>query len=167
MTQTAAVSMTAALVAAALLAAPGVAHADLVVPQLDAPCSENLGGALTQLPDGKTYLECNNSSGRYQWSEFTSPYPSSDRWFTYGPAVKLHGQGLRNPQILSGKWTAYPQEAGTLCAADQASVVSAGEVGPTQTSTGEPGEPLALEVLPVVFSITLSGNCLWEAAPAA
>jgi hypothetical protein len=164
MTQRRAVSVTAMLAAAVLLGAPTPAHADLVVPQLDAPCSENLGGALTQLPDGQTYLECSNASGRYQWSEFTSPYPSSDRWFTYGPVVKLHGQGLRNPQILSGDWTAYPQEEGTLCSAEQAAVVSAGQVGPPQTSTGEPGQPLKFEVFPVVFSIMMTGNCLWEAA---
>jgi len=159
------VSVASMLATAALLAAPAVARADLVVPRLDALCSENLAGALTQLPDGHTYLQCSNASGRYQWSEFTSPYPSSDRWFTYGPAVQLHGQGLRNPQILSGNWTAYPQEDGTVCSADQAAVVSAGQVGPPQTSTGAAGQPLAFAVLPVVFSITLTGNCLWEATP--
>jgi hypothetical protein len=164
MTQCRAVSVTAMFAAAVLLVASAPAHADLVEPQLDAPCSENLGGALTQLPDGRTYLECSNASGRYQWSEFTSPYPSSDRWFSYGPALTLHGQGLRNPQILSGSWIAYPQEEGTLCSAEQATVVSAGQVGPLQTSTGEAGQPLKFEVLPVVFSIAMTGNCLWEAA---
>lgn len=164
MTKRTPVFLTAILTAAVLLVAPAPAHADLVVPQLDAPCSENLGGALTQLPDGQTYLECNNAAGRYQWSEFTSPYASSDRWYSYGPAVNLHGQGLRNPQILSGSWTAYPQEEGTLCSAQQAAVVGAGQVGPPQTSSGEPGQPMNFEVLPVVFSIELMGNCLWEAA---
>ncbi len=162
MKQTRAVPVTV-LLAAALLAAPAAAHADLVEPQLGAPCLETLAGALTELPKEKTFLECTAVAGRYQWSAFTSPYPSSDRWFSYGPALTLHGQGMRNPQILSGHWIGSPQESGTLCAAEQAAVVSAGEVGPPQITTGEPGQPLDVEVLPVVFSITLTGNCLWEA----
>jgi hypothetical protein len=32
-------------------------------------------------------------------------------------------------------------------------------------STGEPGRPLLFEVLPMVFSIDLSGVCLWEKVP--
>src|SRR5258708_5534409 len=143
MTQTRAVSVPVMLAAAALLAVPGVAHADLVLPRLDGPCSENLAGALTQLPDGHTFLQCDNSSGSYQWSAFTSPYPSSDRWLSYGPELTLHGQGMRNPEILSGKWVGYPQEEGTICSAEQSAVVSAGEVGPPQTSTGSAGQPLA------------------------
>jgi hypothetical protein len=167
MTQIRAVFVTPMLATMALCTAPGVAHADLVVPRLDAACSENLAGALTQLPDAMTFLQCDNTSGNYQWSAFASPYPSSDRWLTYGPPVKLHGQGMRNPEILSGKWTGYPQEEGTTCAAEQTAVVSAGEVGAPQISTGTAGQPLPFEVVPVVFSITLSGNCLWERDPVA
>ena len=155
--------MATAVLTAAALATAVPAPADPMRPQPDAPCSENLAGALTQLPDGASFLECSNAPGNYQWTPFTGPYPSSDRWLSYGPALTLHGQGRRNPEILSGRWTAYPQDDDTTCSAQQTVVVSAGEVGPPQTSTGQPGQPMNFEVLPVVFSITLSGNCLWEA----
>jgi hypothetical protein len=163
MTQIPAATLTVLSATAFLLAAP--ASADPVVPQADAPCSENLDGALTQLSDGSAYLQCSNAPGNYQWVPFTDPYPSSDRWLSYDPGLTLHGQGRRNPEILSGRWTAYPQDPAAVCAADQAAVVSAGQVGPPQTSTGQPGQPLTFDVLPVVFTITLTGNCLWEAVP--
>ncbi|CAN5353558.1 hypothetical protein BH09ACT8_BH09ACT8_31420 [soil metagenome] len=142
----------AATVAAVLAAPPALA--DPVAPQPDGPCSENLAGALTQRASSTpapTYLECSNAPGNYRWTPFTGPYPSSDRWLSYGPAVTLHGQGRRNPEILSGRWVAYPQDADATCSAEQVTVVSAGEVGPPQTTTGQPGQPLDFEVLPVVF----------------
>lgn len=154
----------AAIVAAVL--APGArAGADPVAPAPDSPCAADLADAFTQLPDGTTFLVCRGGPGGYRWTPFDGPYPSSDRWFSYGPAVKLHGQGLRNPEILSGHWTATPQDSTTTCGAEQAAVVSAGEVGAPQVSTGEPGQVLDFEVLPVVFSISLTGNCLWERVP--
>jgi hypothetical protein len=139
------------------LAATPVAHADPVAPQPGSPCAGDVADALTQLPD-RSFLSCTAGS----WQPFTGPYPSSDKWLSYGPAVRLHGQGLRNPEILSGKWVATPQDSASACSATQAAVVSAGEVGAPQVSTGEPGRPLDFEVLPVVFSIELSGACLWE-----
>jgi len=134
-----------------------VAGADPVAPQSGSSCADNLADAVTQLPD-RSFLSCVRGS----WTPFAGPYVSSDRWFSFGPAVTLHGQGLRNPEILSGRWIATPQDSGTTCSAEQAVVVSAGEVGPPQTSKGMPGQPLRFEVLPVVFSIELTGNCLWE-----
>lgn len=142
-------------VAAALVCAPAAA-ADPVAPEAGSSCGE-LSGAMTQISDG-SFLDCPDGT----WTQYTGPYPSSDRWFSYGPAVKLHGQGLRNPQILSGAWLATPQDADSVCSASQAAVVSAGEVGPAQKSVGEPGQILAFDVLPVVFSIELSGDCLWQ-----
>jgi hypothetical protein len=167
MKQRIAVAATAMVVAAAPpLSAAACAHAeparDHVVPQADAPCSETLADALTQLPDGQTFLVCRSEPGGYRWTPFTGPYPSSDRWLSYGPELKLHGQGLRNPEILSGQWVGSPQDPGSSCSAEQAAVVSAGEVGPPQTSTGKPGQPLHFEVLPVIFSIKMTGYCLWQ-----
>jgi hypothetical protein len=78
--------------------------------------------------------------------------------------LELRGQGRRNPEIMSGDWIGYPQDSGSRCSAEQAAVVSAGVVGPPQTSMGEPGQPLQFEVLPVVFTIKLTGYCLWQAA---
>jgi hypothetical protein len=138
-----------------------VAAADPGAPQPGSPCSSGLGDALTQAPDG-TFLGCSSAEGGYRWQLFTGPYPSSDRWLSYGPALTLHGQGRRNPEILSGDWIARPQDPGSACRAEQSAVISAGQVGPPQTSSGSPGQPLEFEVLPVVFTITLTGDCLWE-----
>ncbi len=169
MKQRIAVTATAMVVAVTVpISVAACAHAEPpagpVVPQADAPCAASLAGALTRLPDGTTVLECRNEPGGNRWKPFTDPYPTSDRWLSYGPVLELHGQGRRNPEIMSGRWIGYPQDSGSVCSAEQAAVVSAGVVGPPQTSTGEPGQPLQFEVLPVVFSIKLTGNCLWEKA---
>jgi hypothetical protein len=164
-----AVAVTTMVAAAtAMLFVPACAHAeplaDPVVPHADTACSENLADALTKLPDGKTVLECRSVSGGYQWKPFPSPYPDSDRWLSYGPGLRLHGQGKRNPEIMSGQWVGSSLDSGSQCSVEQAAVVSAGEVGPSQISTGKPGQPLEFEVLPVLFDITLTGNCLWQKA---
>jgi hypothetical protein len=97
--------------ALALSCAPACAHAkpqqpQSVTPQRDAPCSETLAGAMARVADGKTNLVCTDQGGGDRWSVFTSPYPLSDRWLTYGPDLLLHGQGMRNPELMSGRWTA-------------------------------------------------------------
>jgi hypothetical protein len=103
---TAAVSMGVA--AAALFGAPACPHAEppqlrsVTTPQPDAPCSENLAGTMARLADGKTDLMCTGQGDDYRWMVSTSPYPLSDRWLTFGPELKLHGQGMRNPEIMSG-----------------------------------------------------------------
>ena len=159
----------AALVVAAIvpLVAPAVASAEPVTPQADTPCAQNLDGALAQLLNYATYvttyLECRNEPGvGYRWRVFDSPYPSSDRWLSFGPKVILHGEGQRNREIDSGDWVAYPQDSTSQCSAEQVAVVSAGTVGSPQVSTGEPGQPLKLQVLPLLFTIELSGYCLWQ-----
>jgi hypothetical protein len=159
MAQRTAVAVTALAVAAGVWAP--WASADPAAPQPDSSCSSGLADALTQAPDG-TFLACSSAGGGYRWQLFTGPYPSSDRWLSYGPALTLHGQGRRNPEILSGDWIASPQDPGSACRAEQSAVVSAGQVGPPQTSSGSPGQPLEFTVLPVVFTITLTGDCLWE-----
>jgi hypothetical protein len=154
------VAVTALVVAAA---APPVAYAEPAVPQSNAPCSENLSGALTQQPDLTTFLECRSLPGfGYRWQIFDSPYPNSDRWLTYGPTLTLHGEGQRNREIDSGDWTAYPQDSGSRCTARQLTVVSAGELGAPQVSMGALGQPLYFRVLPLLFTIEMSGNCLWQ-----
>jgi hypothetical protein len=140
-----------ALAVTALGAAP-VASAE-PVPGSSCPAP----GALTKLPD-RTVLTCSGGT----WTLFGGPYPFSETWVSDAAGITLHGQGLRNPEIMSGQWTGTPLDPTAVCAVEQASVVAAGEVGPTQTSTGEAGRPLDFQVLPVVFNITLSGDCLWQ-----
>lgn len=123
----------------------------------------NMVDALTRLADRETTLMCvDQSDGGYRWERYASPYPLSDRWFTYGPELRLHGQGLRNPELMSGDWTGYPQDADGRCSAEQTAVVAAGEVGSPRVTEGDPGQPLDFQVMPSLFNIELSGHCLWQ-----
>jgi hypothetical protein len=122
-----------------------------------------VAGAMTQLPDLMTFLECRNlRDGEYRWQSPYSPYPKSDRWLTYGPQLTLHGEGQPNREIDSGDWVAYPQAADSRCEAAQLDNTAAGERTPPQVSAGEPGEPLTLRVLPMLFTVELQGHCLWQ-----
>ncbi|AQA04605.1 hypothetical protein BVC93_21695 [Mycobacterium sp. MS1601] len=141
-------------VVAAVVAAVTLAPVASASPQLGGQCP---AGALTKQADA-TVLTCSGGT----WAPFDDPYPNSGIWVSDSAGITLHGQGLRNPEIMSGPWTATPLDPSAVCSAEQAAVVSAGEVGPAQTTTGQPGQPLDLEVLPVVFNITLSGDCLWQ-----
>ena len=156
--------VTAAVVTAAVvLTAPPVASAQPATPAAGAPCSDAVAGALTQLPDFKTVLQCRNQrGGEFRWQTFDSPYPNSDRWLTYGPQLTLHGEGQPNREIDSGDWVGYPQAPDTRCEAAQLDLAAAGERTPAQVSTGEPGRPLNLRVLPMLFTVELQGYCLWQ-----
>jgi hypothetical protein len=156
-----AIGATAALAVVPLLVAP-VGHAEVGVPKLDGPCSAEQSGAMTALPDGATFLSCLGGAGAgYRWRAVESPFAPSTRWLSYGRALKLHGEGLRNPQIQAGDWIGVPQDPDSRCKAEQEAVVSAGEVGPAQVASGESGQPLSLTVVHSLFSIELTGNCLW------
>ena len=112
--------------------------------------------------DGKTTLVCTDQGEGFQWTVVSSPYPLSDRWLTYGPELQLHGPGMRNPEIVSGRWTGYPQAADAVCRAEQVAVMGPGKVSPPESVTGEPGKPLEFSVAPTLFTIKLSGNRLWQ-----
>jgi len=151
------------LVVAAVLVAPAVAHADTPVPQAGAPCAEDLADAMTQLPDGRDFLVCQGQpDGSYAWAAATVPFDPADKWFSYGSGITLHGQGFRNPNLSSGNWTANPLDPETVCGAEQVTVVSAGVLAPPQNSRGEAGRPLSVELLPKLFTVTMTGDCLWS-----
>ena len=157
-----AVVTTLTATALTLLCAQAISSADPPVPQPESACASNLAGALTRLLDGKTELIClGQPNGGYQWKIDTSDYPSSNRWFTYGPELTLHGEGLRNAEIRSGDWIASPLDPDSQCTAVQIAVVSAGVVGPPQTVAAAPGQQLSFQVLPRLFSIQMKGYCLW------
>ncbi|WP_422742783.1 hypothetical protein ACN27E_15560 [Mycobacterium sp. WMMD1722] len=141
-----------------MLSLPVVSHAQPAEPQPGASCAAAVEGALSRLADFTT-VQC--SAGR--WVVHPDPYPTSERWLSTDAGLSLHGQGLRNPEMLSGMWTAFPQDPATACRAEQTAVTRAGEVGKPQVADGAPGQPLRFEVLPVMFSIELSGHCLWQA----
>ncbi len=65
---------------------------------------------------------------------------------------------------MSGPWTGTPQDAAARCSAEQTAVVGVAEVGPPQMAAGEPGQPLQFSIEPTMFTIELSGACLWEKA---
>jgi hypothetical protein len=153
----------AAVATVAALTAPPVAAADPAVPQAGAPCSQTVAGALTRLPDFITVLECKNQrTGEFRWQKFDSPYPNANRWLSYGPQLTLHGEGQPNREIDSGLWTGYPQASDTQCRAAQLDNAAAGERTPPKVSSGEPGQPLQVVVLPMLFTVELQGYCLWQ-----
>jgi hypothetical protein len=168
MNPTMVVATTALLAAAgAPFATPAVASAEPGAPQANTECAPALDGALTQLLDYTTrvttYLHCGNQPGvGYRWQVFDSPYPNSDQWLSFGPKLVLHGEGQANREIDSGNWIGYPQDSGSRCAAQQQAVVRAGTVTAPLVSTGQPGQRLQLKILPLLFTIELSGYCLWQ-----
>jgi hypothetical protein len=153
-------ALLALAVAAAL--APGFAHADMVAPQVQAPCAADLAGAMTLLPDERTYVTCQEGAAGYDWAAAPVAFEPNDTWLSYGPAITLHGQGMRNPNLTSGRWTATPRDSETVCRAQQETVVEAGVLSTPQLSEGEPGQPLEVAMAPKLFYVELAGNCLWE-----
>jgi hypothetical protein len=142
---------------ALLLSASAVAWADPEVPQPGTPCASDLSGTMTMLPDNRLPLECIN----HQWQALTTPQPPNDRWLSFGPPITLHGEGLRDPNVASGDWIATPQDANSSCRAEQRTVVGPGVVGPPQLTESPKGQPLSFQLLPRLFSIGMSGYCLW------
>ena len=116
---------------------------------------------MTWLPDAETPLLC--TDGAERWEAVAQPYPVSDRWVSYGPAVQLHGQGRRNPSMLSGTWIATPSSPESRCHAEQVAVIAGTPtIGPPRIDESEPGRPLSLEVVPTMTTIEISGDCLWQ-----
>ena len=141
------------------------ADAEPVAPQPGMACSSELAGAMSWLPAQKIYVVClQRPTDGYQWQIVTSDYPSSDRWLTYGPPLTLRGEGTRNHNLRSGDWTAMPQDPSTECVAEQTVVIGAGVVSPPHAEVGTPGQQLPFSVLTNLFSITLTGYCLWSRA---
>ena len=146
-------TITAVTFAALVSAAP--AHADPPAP--NTPCTPDLTGVTTMQAGHVLPLVC--TGGR--WAAVTVPGDPSDRWVSFGPDMALHGEGLRNPNLASGTWTATPMDPQTSCGATQQGVVSAGVVGPPSTTTAPPGQPLTLVVAPRLFDIVMTGHCVW------
>ncbi|TPG32052.1 hypothetical protein EAH80_21690 [Mycobacterium hodleri] len=138
---------------------PAIANADPIAPQSNTSCSADFAGAMTWPTGDQAPLVCEAE----RWVPVADPYPISDRWLSYGPAMTLHGEGRRNPTLLSGDWTATPLTAESACAATQLTVISGSPtVGPPAIDEGKPGQTLELAVLPSLFTIELSGDCLWQ-----
>lgn len=152
----------AGMAVCAVLVASGVAHAAPVAPQLGDGCAEDLSGAMTLLADGQTYAICQEVVSSAVWAAVPVPFDPSDTWFSYGPTITLHGQGMRNPNLRSGPWRATPRDPETTCRAEQQTVIEAGTLSSPRVSEGGVGTPLDVEMLPKLFYAELSGNCLWN-----
>lgn len=151
-----------AAVAVVAVAAGGTAAADPPTPGPGTPCASNLAGAMTWLADAKAPLSCDGD----RWSPVADPYPVSDEWVSLGPKVTLHGQGRRNPSIMTGAWTATPLDDETTCRATQYAVIpNTPQVGEPTVAQAPAGKALALEVVPSLFTIELTGDCLWQKSP--
>ena len=147
---------------AAGLATGSVVHADVPAPDVGAACTAELEGAMTLLPDGTTYVSClQQPRADFAWAAVQMPFPPNDTWFSYGPTIILHGQGMRNPNLSSGAWTATPQDPEAACRVTQTTVLEAGALAAPKVSEGEPGKPLAVQMQPTLFYAELAGNCLW------
>ena len=150
------------LVVAGAVLVPASAHADVAVPATGSACPAELADAMTLLPDERTYVRCQQQFGfGFAWAQVQTPFDPNGTWLSYGPAITLHGQGMRNPNLSSGQWTATPQDPETICRATQTTVVEAGVLAQPQIVEGEQGQPLDLEMLPKLFYVGLAGNCLW------
>jgi hypothetical protein len=145
--------------AIALPLAP-IASADPVVPQTDGQCTADLSGVMTWPQGAKMPLVCASQ----QWQDVTTPQPPSDRWLSVGPPMLLHGEGMRNPSVKSGDWTATPLDPNTQCRSEQQAVAGPGVVGPTEVAESKAGQPLQFQMQPRLFSIQMSGYCLWTRA---
>jgi hypothetical protein len=148
-----------AAAAATLLSQAPVATAEPAVPAAGTPCAPSVDGAMTMPPDRGTPVVCAGT----EWQPVTTPYPISDRWFSYGTAIQLRGQGRANPTMLSGAWTATPLDPESSCHAEQVAVIPGSPtVGAPRMDDGQPGKPLSVQVAPTMSSIELSGDCLWQ-----
>jgi hypothetical protein len=144
---------------AALSFGVATARADAPVPQAGASCPADFADVMTRLPDVGDFLVCQASG---TWVPVLGPFDPASRWLSYGAGITLHGQGFRNPNLRSGQWTATPLDPSAVCSADQVTVIGPGELAPVVHSPGEVGQPLHLDVLPKLFTITMNGDCLWS-----
>lgn len=133
-------------------------------PTLYASCPAQLDGTLTALPseagdppDGRKLLECSGGT----WKTFRAEYPSSDRWLSTGSELLLHGQGVRNAEFFGGHWTGTPQSEDSVCRAEYVDATG-GRMAEPQVVTAEAGEPVEFEASTHLFTVKLSGYCLWE-----
>lgn len=140
-----------------------VAQADFAVPAPGLACSAP--GAMTVLPNGSDFLICQEQGAELGWAPVTAPFPANDSWLSYGPEITLHGQGVRNPNLEPGEWSANPLDPTTQCGASQVAVVGPGTLAPAQTVQADPGQPLSLQVLSRLHTIALTGDCLWTKQP--
>lgn len=155
--------MALAVVAGWAIFSPAAANADVAPPEVGAGCAAELADAMTLLDD-QTYVTCRQAGLGYIWTPTQTPFPPNDTWLSYGPSITLHGQGMRNPNLSSGRWTATPQDPEATCKATQTTVVEAGVLAEPRVFEGEQGRPLTLDMLPQLFYAELAGNCLWVKA---
>lgn len=148
-----------AVLASVLCLPTAVAGANPVAPQAGTACPATVDAAMTWPAGATAPLVCD--AGR--WQSVTDPYPTGDRWVSYGPPMTLRGQGRPNPNLMSGAWTATPLDPETTCGATQVAVIPGSPtLGAPTVDEGATGQPLSLQVVPVLVTIEMTGDCLWQ-----
>lgn len=117
-----------------------------------------MAGALTKSPGGQPVLEC----GTAGWVALDTPYPSGTRWVTFGPVVKLYGNGRRNAEVEPGPWVGTPLGPQDRCTATQVAVVTGVGAGPPVYADGLPGQPFSVTLSDPLFSVEFGGSCVWD-----
>ena len=151
-----------AAVALATAMAP-LGAADPIAPQQDQPCPPTADEATTMpttaapTAGANTPLQCHQG----RWQALALPAEPSDRWWSTGPVIALRGQGMRNPNLMSGKWSGTPLAPGNRCHVDQRAVISAGVVSAPTAIDGALDQTLHFDVAPTASSVEFSGYCLW------
>ncbi|WP_099022447.1 hypothetical protein [Mycolicibacterium palauense] len=149
--------------------ASAVGHAEPEAPQADASCAGLPAGTMARTA-ADALVQCSGD----RWQPFTGVYPSSDTWLSsgsepesepgseQGPALVLHGQARRNPEMMAGTWVGVPQDPQGSCGATVSDVIAAGEMAPPKQLTADPGQSLTMTVSTQAATIELTGPCLWQ-----
>jgi hypothetical protein len=155
------------LVPLAPIASP--AHADTpVVPRADTPCSPHLANVRTVNHDAPpaqpyTVLMCENRGTRgYVWKSVpvSVSFPIT-KWLSVGPDDGVTLLGDRREVNAPSSWVGTPQEEDAQCIAEQEPLLRNGYIGHPTAVAGGTGIPLYFDVMANLFSLQLSGNCLW------
>jgi hypothetical protein len=139
--------------------AAGIAHADPVVPQAGAVCSQAANssmamvGSQTFSPQHEVLL-CASANPKPVWQHLDDIQRPATIWFTYGPDATLN----TNDVASGSNWVGF---GGKGCSVVQTST----DGGPPVTKTIQDVPAYtAFQVLPNVATLTLKGACQWRVA---
>ncbi len=133
--------------------------AEPVAPRQDTPCPENLSGALTQLPDQKTILQCQIARRRTSVARSSIPVPQQRSLADLRPSADAARRRTAQSRDRFRRVDCRTRRNPTADAeARQRAVIAAGTLSPAQTSTGKPGQPMTFRMLPLLFTVELRGR---------
>ena len=137
----------------------GIAHADPVVPQAGAVCSQAANssmamvGSQTFSPQHEVLL-CASANPKPVWQHLDDIQRPATIWFTYGPDATLSA-GDVSP---GSNWIGF---SGKGCSVVQTSTKGG---APVTKPIQDVPDYTAFQVLPDVATLTLKGACQWRVA---